>query len=104
MRTILYKLAHRLIDSSPTPSYLGADRFYLHLLVVRELKLFEESDKLLNSEVGQKICSISLSCDELRRKIWKEQGLSENELARASNLIKEKKYVQSRLPPVINLS
>ncbi|KAJ2932908.1 hypothetical protein H1R20_g4212, partial [Candolleomyces eurysporus] len=91
MRTILYKLAHRLIDSSPTPSYLGADRFYLHLLVVRELKLFEESDKLLNSEVGQKICSISLSCDELRRKIWKEQGLAENERTRATNLIKEKR-------------
>ncbi|RXW20882.1 hypothetical protein EST38_g4951 [Candolleomyces aberdarensis] len=91
MRTILYKLAHRLIDSSPTPSYLNADRFYLHLLVVRELKLFEEADKLLNSEVGQKICSISLSCDELRRKIWKEQDLVENERTRATNLIKEKR-------------
>lgn len=91
MRTILYKLAHRLIESAPTPSYLGADRFYLHLLVVRELKLVEESEKLLNSEVGQKICSTSLACDELRRGIWKDQGLLQKTAEHSEKLILEKK-------------
>ncbi|KAF5315874.1 hypothetical protein D9611_004760 [Ephemerocybe angulata] len=90
MRTILYKLAHRLIESSPTPSYVGAERFYLHLLVIRELKLNEEADKLLNSDIGQKICAVSLACDELRRKIWGDRGMAAEEGVHAEKRIVEK--------------
>ncbi|KAF8892524.1 actin cytoskeleton organization protein [Infundibulicybe gibba] len=74
MRELLYKLAHRLITSSPTPSYLSADRFHLHLSILRELKLFDEARKLLESDVGKSICSTSLSCNELRRDLWRLQG------------------------------
>ncbi|KAF9013886.1 actin cytoskeleton organization protein [Cyathus striatus] len=91
MRTILYKLAHRQITSSPTPSYLSADRFYLHLSILRELELFDEAHKLIDSEVGESICATSLSCNELRRDIWKLRGLLKEEGDRAKRLIVEKK-------------
>jgi N-terminal acetyltransferase B complex non-catalytic subunit len=83
MRALLYKLAHRLVGQSPTPSYKNADRFYLHLYILRELKLFDEARTLLDSEVGKSICSTSLSCDEIRRDISRLQGLwkEEGELA-----------------------
>lgn len=91
---VLYQLSHRLITSSPTPSYQSGDRFYLHLCVLRKLSLFDEARKLLDSQVGQKICSTSLYCDEVRREIsrisehWLEEG------RRARHLIKEKKCVR----------
>lgn len=90
MRTILYKLAHRMITSSPTPSYLNADRFHLHLSILSELELFDEARKLLDSEVGRNICATSLSCNEVRRELWKRQGLVREEGERAEKLIREK--------------
>lgn len=90
MRTILYKLAHRMITSSPTPPYLNADRFHLHLSILSELELFDEARKLLDSEVGRNICATSLSCNEVRRELWKRQGLVREEGERAEKLIKEK--------------
>ena len=91
MRPILYKLAHRLLTSSPTPSYLNADRFYLHLSILLELEIYDEADKLLDSEVGKSICATSLSCNELRREIWRRQGRAAQEAERAEKLILEKK-------------
>ncbi|KAF8238594.1 actin cytoskeleton organization protein [Tricholoma matsutake] len=84
MRTLLYKLAHRIITSSPTPSYLNADRFYLHLSILRELELYDDAYKLLSSDVGMNICATSLSCNEVRRNIWRLRGMTrdEGELAR----------------------
>src|SRR4051812_1110904 len=73
MSPILYKLAHRLLTSSPTPSYVNADRFYLHLSVLYKLEIFDEADKLLDSEVGQSICATNLSVNEIRREIWRKQ-------------------------------
>lgn len=83
MRPILYKLAHRLVTSSGTPSYFSADRFYLHLTILRELQLYDEAFELLEHEVGKAICAASLACDELRREIWKAKGLCKEEGARA---------------------
>ncbi|KAJ7685258.1 actin cytoskeleton organization protein [Mycena polygramma] len=83
MRTLLYKLAHRLVTSSPTPSYVNADRFHLHLSILRELELFDEARTLLESDIGRSICSASLSCNELRRDIWRLQGLLEDEGSKA---------------------
>ncbi|KAF8965269.1 actin cytoskeleton organization protein [Flammula alnicola] len=91
MRPILYKLAHRLLSSSPTPSYVSADRFHLHLSILHELDLFEEAEKLLDSDVGKSICATNLSCNEVRRDIWLRQGRTEQEGERAKNLIVEKK-------------
>ncbi|KAG5635534.1 hypothetical protein H0H81_010946 [Sphagnurus paluster] len=79
MRIILYKLAHRLIASSPTPSYQNTDRFYLHLTILRELELYDEAHKLLDSEIGRVICSSSLSCNEIRRDIWRSRGMIRDE-------------------------
>jgi N-terminal acetyltransferase B complex non-catalytic subunit len=87
MRTLLYKLAHRLVGQSPTPSYKNADRFYLHLYILRELKLLDEARTLLDSEVGRNICSTSLSCDEIRRDISRSQGLWKEEGERAESRI-----------------
>ncbi|KAF9535277.1 actin cytoskeleton organization protein [Crepidotus variabilis] len=91
MRSILFKLAHRLITGSPTPSYVNAERFHLHLSILRELELWEEADKLLDSDVGKNICSTSLVCNEVRREIWHRQGRRQQEAERAEKLIVEKK-------------
>lgn len=91
MRPILYKLAHRLIASSPTPSYVNAERFHLHLSILRELELWQEADKLIESDVGKSICSTSLACDEVRRAIMMQQGRVQEEAERAEQLITEKK-------------
>lgn len=94
MRSILYKLAHRLISTSPSPSYQSADRFHLHLYILRELGLLDEAHKLLDSDVGRSICATNLSCNEIRRDIWKLQGLTNDEGDRAEKLIIEKKFVK----------
>ncbi|KDR81676.1 hypothetical protein GALMADRAFT_58678 [Galerina marginata CBS 339.88] len=91
MRPILYKLAHRLIASSPTPSYVNADRFHLHLSILRELELYGEAEKLLDSEIGKSICATNLSCNEVRREIWLRQGRLQQESERAEQLLVEKK-------------
>ena len=79
MRELLYKLAHRLIASSPTPSYQNSDRFYLHLSVLRELGHLDDAYRLLDSDIGKAICATSLSCDELRRDIWRLRGMTKEE-------------------------
>ena len=91
MRPILFKLAHRLITSSPTPSYVNADRFHLHLSLLRELGLYEEAEQLLESDIGRSICATSLSCDEVRRHIWHRQGRTQQEGDRAERLIVDKR-------------
>ncbi|EIW85127.1 actin cytoskeleton organization protein [Coniophora puteana RWD-64-598 SS2] len=90
MRTLLYKLAHRQVASSPSPSYLSAERFYLHLSILQELQLYDEANKLLESEIGKSICSTSLPCNYLRRQIWRARGLYKEEAERAKDLILEK--------------
>lgn len=92
MRNILYKLAQRLVISSPTPSYISAERFHLHLSVLLKLDLVDDVHKLLDSQVGKAICVTNLSCNELRRKVWKLKGLVKEEGELAKNLIMEKKY------------
>lgn len=87
MRPILYKLAHRLIISSPSPSYVNADRFHLHLSILRELDLHEEAQGLLDSDIGKSICATNLSCNEVRRDIWFRQGRLQEEGERARNQI-----------------
>ncbi|KAF5381081.1 hypothetical protein D9615_004014 [Tricholomella constricta] len=79
MRMILYKLAHRLITSSPTPSYQNTDRFHLHLSILRELELYDDAHKLLDSDIGKAICSTSLSCNEIRRDVWRLRGMIQDE-------------------------
>ena len=92
MRTLLYKLAHRIITSSPTPSYLSADRFHLHLSILRELELYDEAYKLLSSDVGRNICATSLSCNEIRRDIWRLRGMTRDEGELAKQRIVDKKW------------
>lgn len=92
MRNILYKLAHRLISSSSTPTYLNADRFYLHLFILRELELYDDAHRLLDSDIGNIICATNLSCNEIRRDIWRLRGMIKEEGGRAEERIREKKY------------
>ncbi|KAF9484719.1 hypothetical protein BDN70DRAFT_825243 [Pholiota conissans] len=90
MRPILFKLAHRLLVSSPTPSYASPDRFHLHLSILRELRLFDEAENLLDSEIGKAICATNLSCNEVRRDIWLHNGRTQQEREHAEDLIAEK--------------
>ncbi|KAN0077095.1 N-acetyltransferase B complex (NatB) non catalytic subunit domain containing protein [Tylopilus felleus] len=87
MKTLLYKLAHRLVTSSPTPSYLTADRFHMHISILKELELWDEANTLLESDIGKTICSTSLACDQTRREIWRSRGLFGEEGQRAQQKI-----------------
>lgn len=89
-RPVLYKLAHRLITSTPTPSFYSADRFYVHLTILKELELWDEATTLLSTEIGQAISNTSLTVDELRREIWKLKGSGKEEGERAQSKILEK--------------
>ncbi|KAG9318673.1 N-acetyltransferase B complex non catalytic subunit-domain-containing protein [Chiua virens] len=89
MRTLLYKLAHRLVTSSPSPSYLTADRFHMHISILKELQLYDEANTLLESDIGKTICSTSLACDQTRREIWRGRGLFKEEGERARQKISD---------------
>ncbi|KAH7913728.1 N-acetyltransferase B complex non catalytic subunit-domain-containing protein [Hygrophoropsis aurantiaca] len=89
MRTVLYKLAHRLVTSSPTPSYISPDRFHLHLTILRELELWDDANTLLESEVGESICFTNLACDELRRELWQAGKLWKKESDHAQKKIND---------------
>ena len=90
MRPILFKLSHRLLSSAVVPSYLSADRFYLHLSILRELELWDEAHQLLTMEPAKAICETSLIVDEIRREVWKRKGLWEEEKQMAQQRITEK--------------
>jgi N-terminal acetyltransferase B complex non-catalytic subunit len=92
MRTLLYKLAHRLIGSAASPSYAFSERFHLHLSILKELQLYDEAHKLLETTMGQKICAVSLACDEIRREIWRLEGLTLEEGDRAAQRIRDDEY------------
>lgn len=92
LRPVLYKLAHRLVGSSVNRSLYNADRFYLHLMVLRELELYDEACELLNHDVGKAICAANLSCDELRRDIWLRKGMVKEEGARAQTRLTDARY------------
>jgi N-terminal acetyltransferase B complex non-catalytic subunit len=92
LRELLYKLAHRLIVSSPTPSYINSERFHLHLSILLKLDLIDDAHKLLDSSVGRNICATNLSCNELRREVWKLKGLVQEEGDLAKSLLLDKKY------------
>ncbi|OSC97114.1 actin cytoskeleton organization protein [Trametes coccinea BRFM310] len=91
LRTVLLKLAHRLISSSATPSFYNADRFHLHVNVLKELGLYDEAFEMVESETGKVVCSSNLACDELRREIWKLKGLTKEAGERAEKRILEAK-------------
>ena len=87
MRSLLYKLAHRLLESCSVPSFLSAERFCLHLSVLQELQMLEEAQTLVDSDIGKAICSANLVCNQMRREIWKLQGRTSDEGQRAESMI-----------------
>ncbi|KAI0082628.1 actin cytoskeleton organization protein [Panus rudis PR-1116 ss-1] len=90
LRPVLLKLALRLISQCQTPSFYSTDRFYVHVLILRDLQLYDEAFALLNDEIGKRICAISLACDELRREIAKLRGAVKDEGDHARERILEK--------------
>lgn len=91
MCTVLYKLAHRLITSSSSPSYISPDRFHLHISILRKLELYDEAHALLDSDAGKQICATSLLCNEVRRDIWRLKGLWKEDGVRAEEKILQNK-------------
>lgn len=39
----------------------------------------DDAYRLLDSDIGKAICATSLSCDELRRDIWRLRGMTKEE-------------------------
>lgn len=101
LRELLYKLAHRLVVSSPTPSYVNSERFHLHLSILLKLDLIDDAHKLLDSPVGRNICATNLSCNELRREVWKLKGLIQEEGGSAKGLILDKEYAFKVFCPIL---
>ncbi|TFY72671.1 hypothetical protein EVG20_g343 [Dentipellis fragilis] len=91
MRELLYKLAQRHVSSVWKEDDSSADRFHLYASILQELKLSEEVKKLLESELGQVVCSRNLTCDELRRDIYKANSWFTEEGATAQKRIEERK-------------
>ena len=90
MRPVLFKLSHRLLSSTVAPSHLSADRFYLHLSILKELELWDDAHQLLSTAPGKAICETSLIVDEMRREVWKQKNLWEEEKQMAQRRITEK--------------
>ena len=90
MRPVLFKLSHRLLSSTILPSHLSADRFYLHLSILKELELWDDAHQLLITTAGSAICETSLIVDEIRREVWKQKGLWEEVKQIAQRRITEK--------------
>ncbi|TFK54787.1 hypothetical protein OE88DRAFT_1653277 [Heliocybe sulcata] len=91
MRDLLHGLAHRQLLASPSPSYVLADRLYQHLTVLRELKLYDDAQKLLEHDTGKVMYNNSLVVDELRRELWQSSGRWTQERELAVQRITEKK-------------
>ena len=92
MAPILFKLAHRLLGSSTLPSHVNADRFYIHLTILRALGQLDEANALLDSEEGRAIVRTNLIVDELRREIVKQSGRWKEEGERALKKLVDDKY------------
>jgi len=90
MRPVLFKLSHRLLSSTVVPSHISADRFCLHLHILKELELWDEAHQLLITAPGKAICETSLIVDEIRREVWRQKGLWEEEKQIAQRRITEK--------------
>nr|VWO98683.1 MAPKK kinase Kpp4 [Ganoderma boninense] len=91
LRTILFKLAQRVLSQSQTPSTYHAERFHLHVTVLKELQLYDEAYEMVESEAGKIICANTLACEELRREIWKLKGLAKEAGDRGEKRIIEAK-------------
>lgn len=76
---ILLNLALRMITSSPIPSYVSPDHFYLHLTILKTLDKLDEAYELIQSERGKRLCETSLVVDELRREIFQAKGACKEE-------------------------
>lgn len=90
MRPVLFKLSHRLLSSTIIPSHVSADRFYLHLSILKQLELWDDAHQMLTTIPGKAICETSLVVDEIRREVWKQKGLWEDEKQIAQQRISEK--------------
>lgn len=90
MRPVLFKLSHRLLSSTVVPSHISADRFYLHLRILKELELWDEAHQLLTTTPGKAICETSLIVDGIRREVWRCKGLWEEEKQIAQRRITER--------------
>ncbi|KAH8106992.1 actin cytoskeleton organization protein [Cristinia sonorae] len=91
LKPVLFKLAHRLVTTSSVPTYHSADRLYVHLLILRELEMYDEALALLDEDIGKAICDTSLTCDAMRRDIKKLKGLVKEEGETARLRILQKK-------------
>lgn len=92
-RPLLYKLAQRLLDGAgaAVPPHASADRFHLHLSVLKALGALDDAAGLLGSEEGRAIAKTSLVVDELRREIVAARGDFEVEAKAAEErVLKEK--------------
>ncbi|KIO20263.1 hypothetical protein M407DRAFT_30110 [Tulasnella calospora MUT 4182] len=76
---ILLNLALRMVTSSPIPSYVSPDHFYLHLTILKTLDKLDEAYEHIQSERGKRLCETSLVVDELRREIFLAKGACREE-------------------------
>lgn len=88
---ILLKLALRLISTSPTPSTVSTERFYLHLCLLRDTEQYDEALRLLDSDIARALCDTSLQLEDLRHTLSMAAGKKEEEYKLAKTRLVEKK-------------
>jgi len=78
--SLLLNLALRLLTTSPLPSHISPDHFYLHLVILKSLNRIQEGFELVTNPNGTQLCATSLVLDELRRDIFMAHGAFQEEI------------------------
>ncbi|KAG9012058.1 hypothetical protein FRB93_002201 [Tulasnella sp. JGI-2019a] len=86
---MLLTLALRLLQSSPIPSHISPDYFWLHLTILKSLDKIEDAFELITSDKGRKLCETSLLVEELRRDIFKMKSAYGQEAAICSERLRK---------------
>lgn len=87
---ILLSLALRMVTTSPIPSHVTPDHFYLHLTILKSLDMIEEAYELVQSEKGKRLCELSLVVEELRREIFQAKGACREEAVVSGQKLNQK--------------
>ena len=88
---ILLTLALRMIATSPVPSFVSPDHFYLHLTILKSLDMIEQAYDLVQTDRGKRLCETSLVVDELRRDIFQAKNACREEAILCGERLSKKK-------------
>lgn len=87
---ILLTLALRMMSTSPVPSFVTPDHFYLHLTILKSLDMIDQAYELVTSDRGKRLCDTSLVVEELRRDIFRAKNACREEAILSGERLKKR--------------